>query len=91
MCERVRLADAAKELGCSQQAVREHMKLGIWDLGEVIPPKRSKKKQYSYYIYRAKLDKILGKEGQAHETAAVHTAHTAAQALPAKTGANRNC
>lgn len=69
MSERVRLEDAAKELGCSQQAVREHMKLGIWDLGEVISPKRSKKKQYSYYIYRAKLDKILGRIGQVVEEA----------------------
>ncbi len=60
MCERVRLEDAAKELGCSQQAVREHMKRGIWDLGEVIPPKRNKK-HYTYFIFRAKLDKILGK------------------------------
>lgn len=64
MCERVRLADAAKELGCSRKAIREHMKLGIWDLGDVISPKRSKKKQYSYYIFREKLDRLLGKEDQ---------------------------
>lgn len=67
MCERVRLADAAKELGCSQQAVRERMRSGIWDLGDVISPKRSKKKQYSYFIFRPKLDKVLGKMKQDNE------------------------
>lgn len=63
MSERVSLKDAAAELGCSQQCVREHMKRGVWDLGSVVrnPDKRSNK-QYSYYIYRRKLDKILGKE-----------------------------
>lgn len=62
MCERVKLSDAARELGCSQQAVREHMKKGIWDLGRVVSPRQSGKKQWEYHIYRALLDKHLGKE-----------------------------
>lgn len=34
---------------------------------------------------------VLEKEGQAYETAAVHTVPTAAQALQAEAGANRDC
>lgn len=63
MSERVSVVEAAKELGCAPQAVREMMKRGRWDLGEVIPPDSSAGKQfYSYYIYRAKLNRFLGKE-----------------------------
>lgn len=61
MSEKVRLADAAAELGISQQSVREHMKRGIWDLGEVVPPSKSGKKTWEYHIYRTKLDRQLGK------------------------------
>lgn len=61
--ERVRLEDAAIELGCSEQCVREHMKRGIWDLGSVVVTNGKKgKKRYSYHIYRRKLDRHLGKE-----------------------------
>lgn len=62
MCEKVRLVDAAAELGVCQQSVREHMKRGFWDLGDVISPKKSGKKKWEYHIYRRKLDKHLGKE-----------------------------
>lgn len=62
LSERVSVLDAARELGCGPQAVREHMKRGIWDLGEVIPPEKLGKKTWGYYIYRSKLDRILGKE-----------------------------
>lgn len=62
MSERVSVLDAARELGCGPQAVREHMKRGIWDLGEVIPPEKLGKKTWGYYIYRSKLDRILGKD-----------------------------
>lgn len=62
MSERVSLPAAALELGCSQQAVREHMKRGIWDLGSVVPVWKSKsRRKYSYHIYRHKLDRHLGK------------------------------
>ena len=64
MCERVRMADAAKELGVSPQAVREHMKKKLWNLGDVLSPKQTGKSQWEYHIYRAKLDKHLGKDGR---------------------------
>ena len=62
MNERVSVSDAAKELGCAAQAVRERMKRGIWDLGEVIEPCNMSGKHYCYNIYRPKLDRLLGKE-----------------------------
>lgn len=62
MCERVRMADAARELGVSTQSVREHMKKKLWNLGEALSPKQTGKGQWEYHIYRAKLDKHLGKE-----------------------------
>lgn len=61
MSEKVRLLDAAAELGISQQSVREHMRRGIWDLGEVVPPSKSGKKNWEFHIYRPKLNKQLGK------------------------------
>lgn len=61
MSEKVRLSDAAAELGISQQSVREHMKRGIWDLGEVVSPSKTGKKNWEFHIYRSKLDKQLGK------------------------------
>lgn len=61
VCERVRLADAARELGCSLQAVREHMKRGLWDIGATASPTKSGKSVWEYHIYRSKLDKHLGK------------------------------
>ncbi len=56
---RVSLPNAAKELGMSQQALREHMKRKIIDIGYVIPSTRGDRK--NYLIYRDKLDKYLGK------------------------------
>lgn len=62
MCERVCIKDAAQELGCSVAAVREHMRRGLWDLGQALPPQKTGKKQWEFHIYREKLDKHLGKE-----------------------------
>lgn len=63
MKQRVGLPDAAKELGVAPQAVREHMKRGLWDLGEVVTNvKPNGKKRYRYYIFRPKLDRLIGKE-----------------------------
>lgn len=61
MCERVRLPEAAKELGVSQQSVREHMKRGLWDLGTCSRLKKTGKKQWEYHIYRTKLNRQIGK------------------------------
>lgn len=59
ICNRVSLSEAAKELGMSKQAVREHMKRGVIDIGYVLPCTEGKRK--IYLIYRDKLDKFLGK------------------------------
>ena len=59
--ERVTLKDAAKELGVSPQAVREHLKKGIWSFGMAVYPEKTGKKIWEYYIYRRPLDKFLGK------------------------------
>lgn len=62
MSERVKSKDAAKEIGCAAQYMRERMrdKRDHWDLGEVVKPRDGGKK-YSYYIFRSKLDTFLGK------------------------------
>lgn len=61
MTGKVLLLDAAKELGCSSQAVREHMKQKLLDLGSVIPPEKTGKKQWKYHIYPYKLNKHFGR------------------------------
>ena len=60
--ERVSVVQAAKELGMAPQGVREHMKSGLLDLGFVVQKPKCKAKKYEYFIFRAKLDKVLGKE-----------------------------
>lgn len=62
LCERVSIKQAAKELGMSPQAVREHMRRGLFDLGDYIPKDKTGKKTDEYHVYRPKLDKHLGKE-----------------------------
>lgn len=56
---RVPLPEAAKELGMSQQALREHMKRKVIDIGYVLPSVKGNRK--NYLIYRDKLDRYLGK------------------------------
>lgn len=56
---------AAKVLGCSDQAVRERIKAGIWKFGEYIPKSKTKNKtKGTYCIYRSKLYKHIGKDVQ---------------------------
>ena len=59
--ERVSVKDAAAEIGCAQEYLRRQMKSGKWNLGEVVKPS-AKGSQHEYFIFRAKLDKFLGKE-----------------------------
>ena len=59
MTERVGLPQAARELGMGPQAVREHMKRGLLDIGLVLP--NAKGTGYRYLIMREKLNKVLGK------------------------------
>ena len=60
-CQRVTTAEAAKEIGCDVDYLRQMMKKKKWDLGEVIPPTQPRG-IYRYLIFRPKLDKFLGKE-----------------------------
>lgn len=54
-------AEAAREIGCTAQKVRERMKRGLWDLGEVIPKgKLGNKEKNEYNIHRKKLERFLG-------------------------------
>ncbi|MGN0346518.1 MAG: hypothetical protein ACI4DU_04455 [Lachnospiraceae bacterium] len=60
---RVSVKDAAAEIGCAPEYLRRQMKSGRWDIGEVVKPERGKT-QYEYFIFRAKLDRFLGNEGE---------------------------
>lgn len=60
MSERVSLKQAAKELGMAQQGVREYMKRGLIDIGDVLPD-ASGGKTNRYFIWRDKLDRYMGK------------------------------
>ncbi len=56
---RVSVLQAAKELGIAPQGVREYMKRGLLDIGEVRPSIEGD--QCRYFIYRDRLDRHLGK------------------------------
>lgn len=58
-CQRVSVPDAAKEIGCDPDFLRQQMKKKKWDLGIVVPPTKAGG-NYTYYIFRPKLDKFLG-------------------------------
>lgn len=60
-CQRVSVADAAKEIGCDADYLRQMMKKKRWDLGVVVPP-ATPHGNYQYWIFRAKLNKFLGIE-----------------------------
>ena len=51
---------AAAELGMSIQGMREYMKRGLIDIGEVLPAANGGKGN-RYHVYRDKLDRHLGK------------------------------
>ena len=61
--QRVTVADAAKEIGCEPDYLRQKMKKRIWDLGTVVAPSQPSGR-YEYFIFRAKLDRFLGLEEQ---------------------------
>jgi hypothetical protein len=60
-CQRVDVADAAAEIGCHPQYLRQMMRSKKWDLGRVVMPQTANG-QCMYLIFRAKLDKFLGIE-----------------------------
>lgn len=58
--QRVPLPQAAKELGMAPQGLREYMKRGLIDVGEVLPALNGK--TLRYHIYRDKLDALIGRK-----------------------------
>lgn len=60
--QRVKVAEAAREIGCHPEYLRRQMRAGKWDLGKVVRSTRCGGK-YEYFIFRAKLDRFLGMEG----------------------------
>lgn len=62
MTQKVNIAIAAEEIGCSVSFLREQMRNGKWDLGTCVDRKKTGKKRSQFYIYRAKLDRFLGIE-----------------------------
>lgn len=53
--------EVARILGCSPQAVREHIRRGIWDFGECVPKKKRNKTTDEFNIYRAKFKAHIGR------------------------------
>lgn len=60
MSERIKLAEAAKILGMSQQGVREHMKRNLFP--EPIGYVTSTSGRKQYHIYREMLNRHIGKK-----------------------------
>lgn len=65
MSQRVRPADAAKEIGCCIGYLYERMQKGDWDLGSYVKPRGRQKA--TVFIFRDKLDRFLGKESSSCE------------------------
>ncbi len=57
---RVRVTDAAREIGCTPQFLRLRMQAGDWDLGSYVRPGKGGR-HGAYYVFRDKLDRFLGK------------------------------
>ena len=58
----VSIEEAAREIGCCKEYLRQQMARGEWDIGVVV--KRRGKRNY-YKVFRGKLDAFLGKGGGA--------------------------
>ena len=56
---RVPTKQAAAELGMSVQGMREYMKRGLIDIGEVLPAANGGECM-RYHVYRDKLDRYMG-------------------------------
>ena len=52
--------EASKIIGCTPEAVRQRIRLGVWDFGECIPKKITGRKQDTFVIYRRKLYRHIG-------------------------------
>lgn len=59
--ERIPISEVAKIIGVGEPQVRNLMKRGALPIGQVLSPKMTGKKTYTYYVYRSKLEKYIGK------------------------------
>jgi len=59
MSERISLSEAARQMGISPQCLRIQMQRGLVDIGYVA--KSTTGNSYRYYIFREKLNKVIGK------------------------------
>ena len=57
--KRVSVMEAARQIGCSPNKVREKMKRGRWKLGIVEPPEKGGRPTYEYFIYQHLIDEFL--------------------------------
>ena len=57
--KRVSVIEAARQIGCSPNKVREKMKRGRWKLGIVEPPEKGGRPTYEYFIYQHLIDEFL--------------------------------
>lgn len=60
-CERVSVDEAAKILGMAPYMVRFRMKKKILPIGRAIPPEQNGTGRWEFRIYRALLEKEVGK------------------------------
>lgn len=60
--ERVPTDQAAREIGVAVQTLYYRMEQGEWDLGTVVKSRTGKTTRH--IVFRAKLDRFLGKEGE---------------------------
>ena len=61
MTERVPMNKAAKILGIGAPQVRNFMKRGVMPIGQVLSPNQTGKSTYTFYVYRNKLEKYIGR------------------------------
>ena len=66
--ERIPISEAAKILGIGAPQVRNFMKRGVMPIGQVLSPNQTGKTVYTYYVYRSKLEKYIGRELKEEET-----------------------
>lgn len=64
MKEVLNASEAARILGCKSQKVREMMRRGLWDLGEVISGEELGRERNEYVIWKWKLERLIGRELQ---------------------------
>lgn len=68
--ERISVEEAARLLGMAPQGVRVQMRRGLLDIGKVFPSvshKKGGRTIYQYFIFRDKLNKVLGKNNDGEE------------------------